>query len=315
MHPIMLALPFTLRQLQVFATLCEVLSFRECAEKLGISQASVSNQISLLEDQLGFKLFARSPGRRPSLTRRGLAFRADLDTFDKAGQALAEHRKSGRSEPEITRFRILVGIALFDNFVRPKLSRFLTDNPLIELEFKAQLPLQSLDREVSKGDAGFALFHHRPDLPLEVECTPIAKIRSCIYGDPSLAGDCELPMTPEQISELPFILPRANTENERELLANLAKRGIIPRNIICHTEYFDVMVAMVESGLGVACLSESLLPPATRLKLASFLPLSDWQLLLYRNPIVPQIEGDLVEAFLIDSVLRDPNYPTVETYA
>jgi DNA-binding transcriptional LysR family regulator len=38
-------LPFTLRQLDVFASLCATRSFRRSAESLGISQASVSNQI------------------------------------------------------------------------------------------------------------------------------------------------------------------------------------------------------------------------------------------------------------------------------
>ncbi|NLE55701.1 MAG: LysR family transcriptional regulator, partial [Lentisphaerae bacterium] len=35
-------LPFTLRQLEVFASLCATRSFRRSAELLGISQASVS---------------------------------------------------------------------------------------------------------------------------------------------------------------------------------------------------------------------------------------------------------------------------------
>ena len=52
--------------------------FGRSAEQLGISQASVSNQIKALEEQLGVTLFDRAPGRRPSLRPAGLAFLEDL---------------------------------------------------------------------------------------------------------------------------------------------------------------------------------------------------------------------------------------------
>ena len=66
-------LPFTLRQLEVFATLCATRSFRRSAETLGISQASVSNQIKSLEDQMGLALFTRQPGQRPPRSPSGAA--------------------------------------------------------------------------------------------------------------------------------------------------------------------------------------------------------------------------------------------------
>ena len=70
-------LPFTMRQLEVFASLCATRSFRRSAESLGISQASVSNQMKALEAQLGLQLFARRPGKRPTLTPEGAAFLED----------------------------------------------------------------------------------------------------------------------------------------------------------------------------------------------------------------------------------------------
>ena len=73
--------PFTLRQLEVFSSLCATRSFRRSAEMLGISQASVSNQMKALEDQLGITLFARRPGQRPTLTPEGMAFLDDLRAF------------------------------------------------------------------------------------------------------------------------------------------------------------------------------------------------------------------------------------------
>src|SRR5690606_26226522 len=91
-------LPFTLRQLDVFASLCATRSFRRSAESLGISQASVSNQIKALEAQLGVALFARRPGQRPTVTPEGMAFLDDLRAFQAAGEALAAHRRRGGEE-------------------------------------------------------------------------------------------------------------------------------------------------------------------------------------------------------------------------
>src|SRR6188474_1222829 len=93
-------LPFTLRQLDVFASLCATRSFRRSAESLGISQASVSNQMKALEAQLGFQLFARRPGQRPTLTSEGMAFFDDLRAFQAAGETLSAHRRKSGDEAD-----------------------------------------------------------------------------------------------------------------------------------------------------------------------------------------------------------------------
>src|SRR4051812_16505220 len=106
-EPIMTALPFTLRQLDVFASLCATRSFRRSAESLGISQASVSNQIKTLEEQLGVSLFDRRPGQRPTPTAEGMAFFDDLRAFQAAGEALAAHRRRGPNDaPQSVRYKV-----------------------------------------------------------------------------------------------------------------------------------------------------------------------------------------------------------------
>ncbi len=93
------AVPFTLRQLEVFAALCETRSFRKASETLGISQASVSNQLKALEEQLGRRLLLRDSGPPPAADARRALFLADLGEFWDAARALAAHRK-GAAEPK-----------------------------------------------------------------------------------------------------------------------------------------------------------------------------------------------------------------------
>ncbi|MED4911845.1 LysR family transcriptional regulator [Brevibacillus centrosporus] len=59
-----------LRQLQYFLTLCSELHFSEAAFKLGISQPTLSQQIRVLEDEIGVPLFDRI-GKKTLKTEAG----------------------------------------------------------------------------------------------------------------------------------------------------------------------------------------------------------------------------------------------------
>jgi DNA-binding transcriptional LysR family regulator len=309
-------LPFTLRQLDIFANLCATRSFRRSAEQLGISQASVSNQIKALEEQLGLELFDRAPGRRPSLRPAGLAFLNDLGHFHRAAEMLASHRRASRDlVPATRRFRVLVGQGMFDAYVRRKLDQFLSGHGQIELDFEAQLPFGQLIRAVESGQFDFALINQRADLPVHNEFRELAKVRGGVYGHRKFAQGQPLPLARDALNRLPFILPKATSKQEREVLRNFETHGIQPRQVVAHSQYYDVMAAMLERGLGIASFSEAILPPAMRADVQLLYPMEDWRLLWFRKPGGPDPQADpqadAVEAFLIASVLDDPDYPAI----
>ncbi|ADY72769.1 transcriptional regulator, LysR family [Desulfurobacterium thermolithotrophum DSM 11699] len=79
-----------LRQLEVFSKVFELKSFSKAAEKLRISQPTVSAHIQNLEDELGIKLFDRM-GRKilPTLEAR-ILYRHAVELLKKKEEALSE---------------------------------------------------------------------------------------------------------------------------------------------------------------------------------------------------------------------------------
>ncbi|MEO6153255.1 MAG: LysR family transcriptional regulator [Croceibacterium sp.] len=308
-------LPFTLRQLEVFASLCTTRSFRRSADSLAISQASVSNQIKALEQQLGVALFARRPGQRPVPTSEGMAFLEDYRTFAAAAEALARHRRAGEAGDQPVHYRVLIGQGLLDGFVRAKLDRFFTDNPRIELAFEAQPPGGTAGRGIQDGRYDFALIHRRDSLAVEPYWRQLALIRGGIYGHRKFLDGNAPPLSAEVIAGLPFIMPLAASTQEREVLKLLHECGIRPRRVIGHTQYYDVMAAMLERGVGVASFSDAVLPLEMRGEVVVLHPLENWRLLGFRKNPAADPQRDAVEAFLLSSVLQDPNYLTIEVTA
>ncbi len=307
--------PFTLRQLEVFASLCATRSFRRTAESLGISQASVSNQMKALEDQLGLVLFARRPGARPSLTPEGMAFLEDMRAFQAAGEALAAHRRGSAEADRQVRFRVLVGQGLLDHYIRPKLDRLFASHPQIELAFEAHPPSRQLSRDLEDGKFDFGMIHQRANRPVEPHLRQLALVRGGIYGHRKFAEGRDLPLSADELNAMPFIMPLAASQQEGEILRLLERYGIRPRRVIGHTQYYDVMAAMLERGVGVASFADSILPPEMRGEVILLYPLENWRLLWYRKDTGGDPRCDAVQAFLMSSVLQDPHYRTISIFA
>ena len=83
--------PLTLQGLRAFEAVARLLNFRQAGEEMHLTQSAVSRQIRALEDELGAKLFARTP-RGVQLLSAGEVFLAHarriLDEVDRAAAAV-----------------------------------------------------------------------------------------------------------------------------------------------------------------------------------------------------------------------------------
>jgi DNA-binding transcriptional LysR family regulator len=156
----------SLRRLEVFVAAVEAGSFQGAAERLAISQASVSKQIRALEDQMGKQLFTRKRGSTGNLTSDGgITFELAKELIEKAerlaGGVLGDTPKQGRRRIVLASHPFL-GWAI----ARP-LASYTADNPEIYLSVRAlnyeQLVAAYAQQRIDVGI--FLAPSHTPELP------------------------------------------------------------------------------------------------------------------------------------------------------
>jgi DNA-binding transcriptional LysR family regulator len=147
-----------LRQLRSFVVLAEELHFRRAAERLGIAQPSLSQQLRRLEGSLGVRLLERDR-RRVALTAAGAALleeaRAVLTAADRAAQAARASAAGERGRLRLNLTRSLTG-----GVAGEIVEMFRARHPGVELEL--DVGTTTLNAEGLREDAIDAAFLRPP---------------------------------------------------------------------------------------------------------------------------------------------------------
>jgi LysR family cyn operon transcriptional activator len=163
--------PLDIRHLRYFLAVAEAGSFSRAADRLGISQPSVSQQMRDLEAGLGVPLFQRR-GKRILLTPRGLIFqehaRSILHQLENFLQEL-------NSEPGELRGTLHLGVIPVLNvpLVPRLLGSFAADHPGISVTVE-EISSTEIETALEEGrmDVGLGfLTRHSPNLRYERLCT------------------------------------------------------------------------------------------------------------------------------------------------
>src|SRR6266480_2619486 len=163
--------PLDIRRLRYFLAVAEAGNFSRAADRLGISQPSVSQQMRDLEADLRVPLFQRR-GKRILLTPRGLIFqehaRALLHQLENFLQEL-------NSEPGELRGALHLGVIPVLNvpLVPQLLGSFTADHPAISIIVE-EISSTEIETALEEGrmDVGLGfLTRHSPNLGYERLCT------------------------------------------------------------------------------------------------------------------------------------------------
>ncbi len=241
---------------------------RKAAEKLRISEPSISTQIRLLEQALGDKLFQRK-GRRLVLTEMGqFAFGYADEIFSLGAEFIAavKGREPSRKRP----LRFTIGVE--DSF--SKLVTYEVLKPVFQLE----PPVQLVCREGKAEELVAQLSIHRLDAVLADEPATGSlkfKVFSHLLGKspvsicaPRKIAPALRKGFPQSLHQAPALLPTPNTSLRRSLDEWFHAAGIQPR-IVAEFEDGALMKVAAVNGRGfIAVPSVSVPDCVTRFRLA-----------------------------------------------
>ncbi len=239
----------TFRKLEVFVAVAEDGNFRRAAERLGISQPSVSSQIKSTERYLGYQLFERRRGATAELSEEGKAFLVRARDLVAAQSALAaERRRVPVSGP--ARLKVCVGPLMMDQRIKPYLARFQQQHPGIELEFVPFTPTFDATQALRNGELDVLLFTGGlPDYADSADAEVISRVSCSLYGAPRLVRP--VLQGQRQLNDLPFLLLPDCFRFTQWALEQFAGKGVSPGQVVARPPYLDVLLEMILAGRGV----------------------------------------------------------------
>jgi DNA-binding transcriptional LysR family regulator len=249
-----------LRHLRYFAAVAEELHFGRAAERLGMSQPPLSQQIRALEEELGVALFERT-SRRVVLTEAGLLFLAEARlTLDQAAHAVDVARRAQRGELGELSIGFSPSVPFTAVFAQA-LSAFRDDFPSIRLILAEMSRGEQLDKLGSERmDIGFIRGFDLAPLASNLIATMIMKepLLLAMRSDHPLAHQDRAPSIADLRDEAWVLYQSEFGAGFNDHLERLcARAGFAPR-AVQEALGLSTLLGLVAAGMGVTILTRSL---------------------------------------------------------
>lgn len=291
-----------LRHLRYFIAVAEELHFGRAAERLGISQPPLSQQIQALEEEIGARLFERT-NRRVELTDAGRLFldesRQVLAQVDKA-VLLARRAHLG----ELGELKIgFTSSAPFTSTIPSSIHAFRKAYPDVHLDLQEMSSRQVLKALLEESLQGVIRSLALPDAVHWVELfrEPLVAV---LRADHPLAAGSEDGLAIAALAEEPFVFfPRSyGTGLYDQVIALTRQAGFSPR-IAQEASEAMTIIGLVSAGLGVSILPASF--RRTRVDGVVYRTLSDPEATTAVWLVRRQNEGSPLALSFIDLVTRE----------
>ncbi|EMC3958244.1 TPA: LysR family transcriptional regulator [Pseudomonas aeruginosa] len=292
-----------LRHLRYFIAVAEELHFGRAAERLGISQPPLSQQIQALEEEIGARLFERT-NRRVDLTDAGRLFldesRQVLAQVDKA-VLLARRAHLG----ELGELKIgFTSSAPFTSTIPSSIHAFRKAYPDVHLDLQEMSSRQVLKALLEESlQVGVIRPLALPDAVHWVELfrEPLVAV---LRADHPLAAGSEDGLAIAALAEEPFVFfPRSyGTGLYDQVIALTRQAGFSPR-IAQEASEAMTIIGLVSAGLGVSILPASF--RRTRVDGVVYRTLSDPEATTAVWLVRRQNEGSPLALSFIDLVTRE----------
>lgn len=251
-------------ELQAFARLAELRSFRAAAEELGLSGSALSRLIARVEDKLGTRLFDRDT-RNVSLTAQGEALQQLTDRIlNEAATALTEFD----AYLAVRRGRLaLAGLPSITASLLPRIvARFVAQHPDVEVSIIDALS-DGVLAAVLEGQADLGFTAGALDSSGRLSFRPLVEDEFMAVGHPDGPLDEDRAYVWEELATQPFIAMARGTSVRALTDAACAQAGLTvrPRFEVAHLATAGALVA---AGLGITALPSLTLPVLGRAQFA-----------------------------------------------
>lgn len=264
-----------LRRLTCFLAVAEELNFSRAAQRLHMSQPPLSQQIRLLEQEMGAQLFERSR-RAVALTSAGLLLqdkaRQIVELHQQAGELvrMAAHGLAGR-----LRIAFTASVPLFEEF-STMLRDFRSRHPQVELDLQHMTTGEQI-AALTAGQIDIGFMRPSPTFRIPVPIREQTlwrdelKLALPVAHAKAAAGEA---LALSSLADQPFVLHPAVLGGglHEHILALCSEAGFVPR-IAQPARETSTMMALVAAGLGLSIVPsvyERICPPGVVLQ-----PLAD----------------------------------------
>jgi len=264
-----------IRTLRYFVEVVRQQSFTRAAEKLFVTQPTISKMLKNLEDELNSTLLIRD-GRKLLLTDTGqVVFERGLVILDEFRQLEAELTDINH----LNKGQLRLGIPpMVGMMMAGPISLFRQRYPGVELKV-SEFGGLTVQQAVMNGELDLAM----TAVPIEEESglatLPLFSHPLCVLVPRSGEWLEQTSVSPQQLGAHPLLIYNEDFSLSRQLMQLFTRHNVTPR-IAVRSGQWDFLAAMVQAGVGVAILPE---PICQRLdaKTLRWLPLESelhWQL-------------------------------------
>jgi DNA-binding transcriptional LysR family regulator len=270
-------------RLQAFAVFADELSFTRAAQRLHLSQPALHVQVQQLAEELGVVLYTRE-GRSLRLTADGARVRAFArDLEEQTARFLAELRGGPSPSPVV----LCAGEAV---------TRYVLSQALRAFRHPVRLTVGDAEttlRAVQEGRAHVGVAGAAPQMD-GLLCTPLLSVPQtlAVRADHALASRDRVDLT--ELAGSALVVPPPGRPHRVALERALVD---VPYEIAAEVHGWDLMLQLVEAGLGLAVVN-GFVPPPTGVRLVPVrdLPPVRYDLVLRAGSVGSGAVRELVEA-------------------
>lgn len=289
----------TLRQMRVFTAVARHLSFTRAARELHLTQPAVSQQMRLLEQQVGMPLIEQI-GRKIRLAPAGVEL---LHYANQVTELLREAGESIAAMRGLKRGLLKLGAVSTAKYFAPALlSAFTPDYPEVNIKFTVA-NRGEIVRLLGANELDLVIMG-RPPMELLTEATPFARHPSVIIAPPEhpLVGRKRIEL--EALAQENFIV-REEGSGTRASMERLFAEQHLPFRTLMEVSSNETIKQAVMAGMGLSFISAHTIGleiGVGRLAILNVVGLPivrDWYVIQLREKLLPPIAAAF-RAFMLE---------------